>query len=101
MPTRHFLEDYEDLLIDFCSDISKKVMTNEFSQNISPIVIRHSDRRASLQKKKSLRFFPLTYAKKNNFKSTRPNFNHEGPCFIYIQELEKHNAFTSPFVSVS
>lgn len=55
----------------------------------------------SLQKNRSLRFFPLTYAKKNNFKSTRPNFNHEGPCFIYIQELEKHNAFTSPFVSVS
>ena len=47
----------------------------------------------SLKNTRSLRFFPLTYAKKNNFKSTKPNFNHEGPCFIYIQELENSNAF--------
>ena len=46
----------------------------------------------SLTKDRELRFFSLTYARQNNFKSTMPNADNEGVCFIYIKELEEKNA---------
>ena len=46
----------------------------------------------SLTKDRELRFFSLTYARQNNFKSTMHNADNECVCFIYIKELEEKNA---------
>lgn len=45
----------------------------------------------SLAEHRRLQFFPLIYAKANQFRSIIPRTNPEGSCFEYIEELEQQN----------
>ena len=45
-----------------------------------------------LKETRNLEFFQLTYGKNHNFKSTNSDFDGDNICFMYIKELEKHNA---------
>ena len=45
-----------------------------------------------LKNNRMFTFFSDKFGKKNNFKSSMPNFDKEGICFIYIKELEEKNA---------
>ena len=50
----------------------------------------------TLKENRKIKFFPLTYGKKNNFKSTSSSYNKGDVCFAYVKELEEKNVLVPP-----